>query len=52
MSQAWDGHGWMSPISSSWNQVGLTALVSFMVTVVAFGALMLATSSGTPRPGV
>jgi hypothetical protein len=54
MSQAWEGSGSMelAPSSSSQNQVGFTGLVRFMVTVVADGALMLATSSGMPTPGV
>ena len=52
LAQACAGIGWIAPSWSCQNQVGFTALVRFIWTVLEFGALMLATWSGMPRPGV
>jgi len=52
LAHACDGIGWIAPSSFCQNQVGFTALVRFICTVVEVGALMLETWSGMPSPGV
>ncbi len=52
LAQAKAGIGWMTPSSFCQNQVGLTADFIVNTTVLALGAVTLATWSGMPMPGV